>query len=101
MAAKKSRKAPQAGLTPTIEQIICWCGAHRVELERDTRSVRGIAYSEEGDLLTKASKALFRDRIPTMEEDLPLAIEVCDMIAVDLCVIKPSIACLINSTGSV
>jgi hypothetical protein len=97
LAAKKPKTRKTPGLKPSIEQIVCWCAMHSIHLERTANYAAAIAYDPVGRPITRVVLNKVRKPLPRQEEDLERAIATCDMIAEELCILKPSIACNLNA----
>ena len=83
-------------MSPSIEQLICWCAAHRVELSRALSGVRATAYDHSGCPITNCTHVESVEVLPKQAGDLKRAIAACDLVAEELCLLKPSIACRLN-----
>jgi hypothetical protein len=78
------------------ESLTYWCDVHGIVLKRDTNGVRATAY----DRAERPITTLLHVTGPvarTKEAELAAAIKVCDDIAEELHLLKPSIAHKLNT----
>lgn len=82
------------------EQLICWCATYRIELSRDEHSVTAIAYDDERRPITRVKIDMPNETGKKLSSDIGRALAVCDAIAEELCILKPSIVNELNLASS-
>lgn len=77
------------------EQLANWCDVHDVELIRRKNLIAATAYFRNKPI-ARVSKQIQRSKKPDEAEDLPHAIEVCDQLAEEILILKPSVTFKLN-----
>jgi hypothetical protein len=84
-------------MQPTYDQLVGWCAIYGVILTRTKESVTAIAYDIHHDPVAKVTVVEAVEELPKQSGDLKRALAVCDMLAEELCILKPSVTAKLNA----
>lgn len=82
-------------MRPTYDQLTNFCDSHNIVLQRCTGGVRATAYDQQNRPITTVMEVVEEVEKNRVAEEVA-GLKVCDSIAEELLIVKPSVAFRLN-----
>lgn len=84
-------------MSPSYDQLTAWCDLHGIAIKRDTNGVRATAYDRSFSPITTVLEIM--DKVDARRDaEATAALKVCDLIAEELLLLKPSVVFRLNQS---